>query len=137
MMQVRATSNADFDAVDALLRASYPALLKADYSASILQAALPFISRAQPKLLACGTYYGIWTDEDGLVAAGGWTHDAPYGAGQELDTAHIRHVVTDYRMIRRAYGRALMTHIIGAARASEVPIYFDGCRILSKYGISR
>lgn len=118
-MHIRPTTRADIAAVDVLLAESYPALLKADYAPSILVTALPLISRAQPKLVTCGTYYGVF-DDDALVAAGGWTEAAPGGARREAKLGHIRHVVTDHRKTRRGYGAALMGHILGQAAAAGV-----------------
>ncbi|KIC50824.1 GNAT family N-acetyltransferase [Tateyamaria sp. ANG-S1] len=114
MMQVRPTTKADLAAVDALLARTYPKLLKADYPPSVLVTALPIISRAQPDLLACGTYYVV--EEDNVVlGAGGWTPDR-----KETGVGHIRHVVTDDRALRRGVGRLLMLHCFAVARAAGV-----------------
>ncbi|WP_147103436.1 GNAT family N-acetyltransferase [Tateyamaria sp. syn59] len=114
MMQVRPTTKADLAAVDALLARTYPKLLKADYPPSILVTALPIISRAQPALLSCGTYYVV--EEHGVVlGAGGWTADK-----SDPTRAFIRHVVTDDRALRRGIGRRLMAHIFDTARAHGV-----------------
>ena len=111
MMQVRPTTKADMAAVDALLARTYPKLLKADYPPSVLVTALPIISRAQPALLTCGPYYVV--EEAGLVlGAGGWTPDK-----SDPILAHIRHVVTDDRALRRGVGRRLMAHSFDMARA--------------------
>ncbi len=116
-MEIRPTERRDIAAVDALLAASYPVLLKADYAPSVLVTALPLISKAQPKLVTCGTYYGVF-DDDQLVAAGGWTAAAPGGARREADVGHIRHVVTDHRRTRSGYGTVLMGHILRQAEAA-------------------
>ena len=113
-MRIRATTMADLAAVDALLARSYPKLLKADYPPSVLVTALPIIARAQPKLLACGTYFLL--EEDGVVlGVGGWTPDR-----QDVILGHIRHVATDDRAVRRGVGRALMAHCSDTARAAGV-----------------
>lgn len=105
-MHIRPTTRTDIAAVDALLAASYPALLKKDYQPSVLVTALPIISRAQPKLVTCGTYYGAF-DGEALVGAGGWTfRDGSNGA-----IARIRHVVTDHRRQREGIGSTLMARI--------------------------
>ncbi len=118
-MHIRPTTRRDIAAVDVLLADSYPALLKADYPPSMLVLALPLISRAQPKLVMSGTYYGVF-DDGVLVAAGGWTYAAPGGARAEANIAHIRHVVTDHHKTRRGYGTALMRHILNEAQAGGV-----------------
>lgn len=118
-MEIRPTSRADIPAVDALLARSYPALLKSDYPASILVTALPLISRAQPELVTCGTYFGCY-DGDAIVSAGGWTRSRPGRGGLQKDVGHIRHVVSDPRYVRRGFGRALMTHVLEDARQARV-----------------
>jgi hypothetical protein len=60
------------------LARAYPRLLKADYPPSALVLALPLISRAQPQLVTCGTYYLV-QDGDDLLGAGGWTANPPGG----------------------------------------------------------
>lgn len=110
-MIIRPTTKADMAAVDALLARSYPKLLKADYPPSVLVTALPIISRAQPELMRCGTYYVV---EEGrrMLGAGGWTPDR-----KDATRGHIRHVVTDDRALRRGVGRLLMTHCFDVAQA--------------------
>ncbi|MEM8654349.1 MAG: GNAT family N-acetyltransferase [Pseudomonadota bacterium] len=113
-MIVRPTTKADMAAVDALLARTYPKLLKADYPPSVLVTALPLISRAQPALLVCGTYYAV--EEDGaILGAGGWTRDR-----KDVRLGHIRHVVTDDRALRRGVGRRLMARCFDDARAAHV-----------------
>lgn len=111
---VRASSKADLAAVDALLARSYPKLLKADYPPSILVTALPLISRAQPQLLNCGTYY-VAEEEGEILGAGGWTRDK-----QDPARGHIRHVVCDDRHLRRGIARALLERCFETARAAGV-----------------
>lgn len=113
-MHVRPTTRADLAAVDALLARTYPKLLKADYPPSVLVTALPVISRAQPDLLACGTYYVV--EEAGtILGAGGWTRDR-----SDPSLGHIRHVVTDDRALRRGVGRRILTHCFETARDAGV-----------------
>lgn len=53
--------------------------------------ALPKISRAQPEMVTCGTYYVV--EEDGvLLGAGGWTATAPGKGGLTRGVGHVRHV---------------------------------------------
>ena len=116
---IRPSTRADMAAVDALLATSYPALLKADYAPSVLVTALPIISRARPELLVCGTYYAALRAGQ-IVGAGGWTRAAPEGAKTALETAHVRHFVTDHRATRQGIASALMQHCLGQARAAGV-----------------
>jgi len=113
-MRIRPSTKADLAAVDALLARSYPKLLKADYPPSVLVTALPIICRAQPALLACGTYY-VAERDDAILGAGGWTRDRKDNA-----LGHIRHVVSDDRALRRGIGRALMQRSFDGARAAGV-----------------
>ncbi len=119
MFEIRATTKSDISAVDALLARSYPILLKPDYLPSVLVTALPLISKAQPGLVTCGTYFGVF-DGDALVGAGGWTRAAPGGARRASTLGHIRHVVTDHTRVRSGIGRALMEHIVQDAKATGV-----------------
>lgn len=118
-MEIRATTRSDIPAVDALLARSYPVLLKDHYPASVLVLAMPLISRAQPKLVTCGTYFGVFEGED-LMAAGGWTPGHPNTGASQNAVGHIRHVVSDPAQIRKGYGRALMEHVLRDARAAGV-----------------
>ena len=119
-LTIRPTTMTDFGAVDALLARSYPVLLKADYKPSVMVTALPMISKAQSRLLRCGTYF-LAEDEAGQVlAAGGWTRTGPGGRAGRPSVGHIRHVVTDHRATRQGIGRALMEHVLGSARAAGV-----------------
>ncbi|WP_372574248.1 GNAT family N-acetyltransferase [Ruegeria jejuensis] len=114
MIRVRPAERSDMAAVDALLARSYPRLLKPDYPPSVLVTALPLISRAQPALFGCGTYY-VAEEEDLIRGAGGWTRDR-----SRQDLGHIRHVVTDHRALRRGVGRALVAHALAEARAAGI-----------------
>lgn len=114
MIAIRTSTGADLAAVDALLARSYPKLLKADYPASVLATALPLISRAQPDLLTCGTYY-LAEEAGELRAAGGWTRDR-----KASERGHIRHVVCDDRHLRRGIARAVLERCFMTARAAGV-----------------
>ena len=119
-LHVRVAVPGDLPRVDALLARSYPALLKESYPPSLLVTAIPLISKAQPRLLASGTYYVVF-DEDEIVGAGGWTK-APPGANGPRHTGvgHIRHVVTDHRRVRQGIGRRLMARIFETAHGSGI-----------------
>lgn len=103
----------DLARLDALFARSYPKLLKADYPPSVLVTALPLISKAQPKLLASGTYYVCESPEGDAIGAGGWTWA---GRGR----ADVRHIVTDDRHTRRGVARAILRHSFAEARARGV-----------------
>lgn len=117
---IRPTSGADLPAIDMLLAASYPALLKADYPPSVLVTCLPLITRARPELLRSGSYYMAEGADGTALAAGGWTHGAPQGGVGPRDVGHIRHVVTHPEATRRGLARAVMERSFAAARISGV-----------------
>lgn len=94
---------------------SYPRLLAADYPPSTLVLAIPRIARARPELLASGTYFLAEDAAGHLLAAGGWTPEAPTGASAR-DTGHVRHVATDPDALRQGVGRALMARVMQDAR---------------------
>ncbi len=119
-LDIRTATPADLPKVDALLARSYPALLKGAYPPSLLVTAIPLISRAQPALLASGTYFVV-LDGTEIVGAGGWTRAVPGGGGRgHSGVGNIRHVVTDHRRVREGIGRVLMTHIFDTAREAGV-----------------
>ena len=116
---IRPAGKKDLAAIDALLSRSYPALLKRDYPPSVLVTAIPLISRANPALVASGTYFVA--DAGGeILGAGGWTPGPPPGGLRRRRVGHIRHVVTDYRQVRKGIGRQLMAHIVSDAVAAGV-----------------
>ncbi|MCK0149128.1 GNAT family N-acetyltransferase [Marivita sp. S6314] len=116
-LTLRPADSADIDALDALFGRSYPVLLKPDYPPSVLVTAVPLISKAQPTLIASGTFFVV-CDADEIVGAGGWTMQAPGGKPGMRGIGHIRHVVTDHRRTREGIGRRLLDHLILHAQAS-------------------
>lgn len=120
---IRPARPSDFDAVDNLFRRAYPALLRADYDTKTLADVLPIISRANPRLLATGTFYLAFRDNE-LVGAGGWSWIGPHGAVGPRHMAHIRHVVTHHDHQRSGIGRRLLGHCIDEAAGA-------GARILN------
>jgi len=118
-MLIRLATPADLSVVDALFARAYPRQLAADYPPSLLVMALPMLSRAQPALLASGSYW--LAERDGaVVGAGGWTSAAPGRGGGTAGQGHIRHVVTDDRVTRQGIGRAVLAAAMAQARAAGV-----------------
>jgi GNAT superfamily N-acetyltransferase len=109
----------DEAAVDALLQASYPVLMSPGYDAAVLRAALPFMTRVDPRLLATGTYYLALDDGGEVVGCGGWTFDRP-GSGEIVPgLAHIRHFGTHPGRTGEGIGRAIFERCLSdASRAS-------------------
>ncbi len=114
-IDIRPTTGADLPAIDALLRESYPVLLKPHYAPSVLVTALPLISRAQPALLQAGTYFMAEDGQGRALAAGGWTHSAPQGGVGPRDMGHIRHVVTHPQATRRGIATLLLQKTLCSA----------------------
>jgi len=122
-VQLRIASMEDSDSVTSLLRMSYPALLSGAYADSILAAALPAMTVAQPALLVSGTYYVAETAKGTLIACGGWTKERP-GDGEILaDLAHIRHFGVHPEWTRQGVGRALYRRCRDDAKAAGVTAF--------------
>ncbi|MBF9032487.1 GNAT family N-acetyltransferase [Rhodobacterales bacterium HKCCE3408] len=117
---IRPTTAADMSAVDALLAASYPSLLKPDYPPSVLVTALPLISRANPGLLRSGTYFVAMDGTGRALAAGGWSHAAPQGGVGPRDLGHIRHVATHPSVVRKGLATAVMHQALAQAFAAGI-----------------
>ncbi|SLN46218.1 GNAT family N-acetyltransferase [Roseisalinus antarcticus] len=119
MFVVRQARRSDLAPLDALFARAYPRLLRADYPPSVLVTAIPLIARAQPALLASGSYY-VAEEAGRLLGAGGWTARGPGAGGTAPGVAHVRHMVTDDRELRRGIGRAILETAFDAARATGV-----------------
>ncbi|MEM7614535.1 MAG: GNAT family N-acetyltransferase [Pseudomonadota bacterium] len=105
---VRVSDAGDVPGVEALLRRSYPVLLKADYPPSVMVLAVPLLTRAQPALVQCGTYYVAETRDGYIVGAGGWTLHNPATGRRDTSVGSIRHFATDPAVVRQGVGRQLM-----------------------------
>jgi GNAT superfamily N-acetyltransferase len=111
---------ADAEAVTALLAASYPALLAAAYTADVLAATLPLMTKAQPKLLASGTYYVAEVDGGSLAGCGGWTAETPGSGAVVPGVGHIRHFATHPDWTRRGIASAMLGRCVAEAKARGV-----------------
>lgn len=110
----------DIASLDALLARSYPRLLAADYPPSVLVTAIPRISRAQPALVTCGTYFVAFRKGQ-LVGGGGWTRAVPGGKGRgRAQVGHIRHFATDVDAVRCGVATALMAKVLDTAAEAGV-----------------
>ena len=119
MERLRTARPEDQAAVTALLGLSYGALLADAYPADLLSRALPFITRANPVLLASGRYALIEDDTGQPVACGGWSLERPGSAVVIQGLAHIRHFAVHPGAIRRGLGRQLYQWCEDAARAAR------------------
>jgi GNAT superfamily N-acetyltransferase len=122
-LRLRTATPQDADAVSALLAASYPQQLQGWYDADMLQAVMPHMLAANPKLLDSGSYYLLETHDSGqLIACGGWTKGVPFqetgrSASDADKTGHVRHVAVHADWVGCGVGTRLMTEIVAAAVA--------------------
>lgn len=117
---IRTATHADAEAVAALLADCYGTLLAGWYEPSLLARALPIITKANPKLLASGTYDVMDAGDGRLLGCGGWTAEEP-GTGRRLaGEAHIRHVATDPASLRQGIGTALLAHCLAQGEAQSI-----------------
>ena len=111
-LTIRTATPGDMAELDDLFGRSYPTLLKNDYPPSLQVMALPILSRANPRLLASGSYYVAEGADGALLGAGGWSRSARPGRGQ------VRHVVTDKAHVRQGIGRQILGHVLAEARGA-------------------
>ena len=116
-LTIRPAEPRDSARLDALFSRSYAKLLRPDYPPSTLVMVLPLITKAQPRLIASGSFYVAETDDAEIVGAGGWTR-----RGRPNHVGDIRHVVTDDRYLRRGIGRRLLDLSFQQAREMGVTL---------------
>jgi len=110
---------ADLDRLTTLVARSWRALLAPDYASATLREALPILTRPNPSLLSCGTYFVAEADGR-LIAAGGWTDVSPHGSPAARGEGHIRQVATDPDHARTGLGRRLMAEVLISAEEMGV-----------------
>ena len=118
---VRPATLADEAAVSALLQASYPILMSAAYDELVLGPALELMTKANPALLASGTFYVAESNDRVVVGCGGWTREPPPGdhaGGSNL--GHIRHFATHPEWTKRGIGRAIYAVCEADARSAGI-----------------
>jgi N-acetylglutamate synthase-like GNAT family acetyltransferase len=113
---IRIARPSDVEAIGALLRASFASLLARSYERSVLDLALPHMTRAHPTLLASGTYYVAERDPEKPVGCGGWTLARPDGGEIVAGEAHIRHFATHPLCTRQGVATALLAQCFADAR---------------------
>lgn len=113
---IRTATVADADAVSTLLQTSYSKLLATSYNSDILLSALPVMIKANPALLASGTYYVAETEPNVLVGCGGWTPAKPGGGEIVEGEAHIRHFAIHPAWTRHGIGTSILARCINDAR---------------------
>lgn len=119
-LSVRVTTLNDAGAVTALLRESYPTLMKSSYTASALSAALSLICKANPALLSSGTYYLAEAQDNLVVGCGGWTRERPGEGGVVPELGHLRHFATHSAWVGRGISRSIYLVCEQQARAAGI-----------------
>jgi N-acetylglutamate synthase-like GNAT family acetyltransferase len=117
---IRPAQPHDREGVDGMLARSYPPLLAAGYDAELLAAALPAMTRAQPTLLACPTWFVAVHSSGAIVGCGGWTRERPGTREIEEGLGHVRHFGTHVDHLRQGIARAIGTQTIATARAANI-----------------
>jgi N-acetylglutamate synthase-like GNAT family acetyltransferase len=117
---IRVAKPADFGAVGALLAASYSSLLADHYDSDTLSRSLPILTKANPTLLASGTYYVAEDEPDNLVGCGGWATRGPRSEVINDGEAHIRHFATHPAWVRRGVATSLLTRCFSDARLLSI-----------------
>ena len=140
-VSIRVATPEDEAALTALITASYLMLDDGRYDSAQLARALEPMSKANPKLLASGTYFVA--EVNGVAGAcGGWTFDKP-GSGELVDgVAHIRHFATHPDFVRRGLARMLIERCLAEARGQGVRLMktqstFLGERFYASAGFTR
>jgi GNAT superfamily N-acetyltransferase len=117
---IRVARPSDSDAVGALLVASYSSLLAAHYDCDALGRALPFLTRANPALLASGGYYVAEMPGGDVVGCGGWSAVLPGSVQIVEGEAHVRHFATHPAWVGRGVGTSLLARSLSDARLSGI-----------------
>ena len=118
-LTIRVATPRDADAVGALLRDSYPVLMRPAYGEA-LSAVLDVMVRANPELLASGSYYVAESEHGRIVGAGGWTRERPGDGAVEPAHAHLRHFATHPRWCRRGVARRIYERCEVRAREAGI-----------------
>ena len=117
---VRLATPDDDLAVSGVLQASYPPLMAPDYDAELLAAALPIMTRANPKLLSGGRFRLAETGDGLAVGCGGWTPERPGTGKITPGLGHLRHFATHADWTGRSVGRSIYAACEEEARSSGV-----------------
>jgi hypothetical protein len=107
-LSIRIARPLDFDAVSGLLLSSYSNVLADRYDRELLEIALPFMTGANPRLLASGTYYVAESNDGTLVGCGGWSRERPGGGETVQGEGYVRHFATHPKSLERGIGRSLL-----------------------------
>ena len=93
--------------LESLYRESYGALLETNYSADLLQQALPLLCRVNTGLIEAGTYFVAREANERIVGGGGWSFSEPGSINGKPGHAHLRHFAILPDKVRCGIGRSL------------------------------
>lgn len=115
-MRVRVATTKDLQGLDALLERSYSSQMPLVYAADVLALALPAMTRANPDLVASGTFYVAET-AGSIVGCGGWSSTPPGGGATVDGLVHARHFAVDSDRAGAGIGRAIFQRVSNDACA--------------------
>jgi len=98
--------------------------MKPSYDVALLHQALPAMVRANPKLLASGTYYVARHQSGPVIGCGGWSVERPGTFHIDPGVGHIRHFAVSPSWIGQGIGRRIYQACEKQARSNGV-ITFD------------
>lgn len=104
--------------LDDLLADAYSTLMKPVYRGLLSEAALTLMTKANPALLASGTFYVAEARDSLLVGCGGWTFERPGDGKVENGVGHVRHFATRPDWAGKGVGRAIYQLCETNARAA-------------------
>ncbi|MFH6785891.1 MULTISPECIES: GNAT family N-acetyltransferase [Methylobacterium] len=119
---IRRSGPDDGAAVTALPAATYPILMAPAYETATLSRALPLMVRANPVLLASGSFHVAGVPGQ-IVGCGGWTPERPGTGEVEPGLGHIRHFAVHPASGGCGIGRALFEACREQARARGVEAF--------------
>ena len=119
---LRVAKPQDATEVSRVIAASYSTLYRGWYRDEVLDAALPKMARANPALLASGTYFVALLGTE-IVACGGWSRTTP-GGGETAGLGHVRHFATHPDHLGRGCGGAILRRCIREAQAVQLDALF-------------
>lgn len=129
--KIRTANPRDAQAIEEMLKTSYPKLMAAAYDPAVLDPVLEMITKANLSLLSSETYYVAETEDGLVVGCGGWTIEKPPGVedvGSQV--GHLRHFGTHPDWTRCGIGRAVFRQCESAARSANV-IALEVCSSLN------
>ena len=118
---IRVAQPGDLEALTRLIAASYATLVDGSYDRGALAEAMPLMARANPALLASGSYF-VAEIAGEAAGCGGWTREKPGTKETEDGVAHIRHLATHPAHLRRGVARRLLDHCLKEATAAGIRI---------------